>query len=366
MEPAAVDDEVIARAADVVDAGGLVAFPTETVYGIACRVVRKSLSRLSRIKGRQANKHYTLHIGQIEQFHQHVPQIGLRAEKLIRQAWPGPLTLVFQLARAYVDDQRERLGTAVAEVLYKDDSIGVRYPDHPVAALLLRLVRHPVVAPSANRAGMEPPTDADHVMAALGNDVDMLLDAGPCRYKNSSTVAVVGGSDVKILREGAYSRSRLQEMSQVVFLFVCTGNTCRSPMGEALFRKHLAEKIGCGIDELEERGYKVLSAGTMNLVGVPASAEAVAACSRKGVDLRGHASRHLTRSLIDTSDVVFCMTRTHCEQVLFLSPDAENKCLLLAQDRDIPDPIGQPQPFFDGCADIIEAAVKARISELVL
>ena len=360
------DLDRIRKAAELVEAGGLVAFPTETVYGIACRVERKSLSRLDKIKGREANKHYTLHIGQIEQFHQHVPRVGIRAEKLIRQAWPGPLTLVFELARAHVEQQSQRVGASVAEVLYKDDSIGVRYPDHPVAALLLRLVPCPVVAPSANRAGREPPTDADQVLAALGDDINMLLDAGPCKYKNSSTVAMVGRDAIKVLREGVYSQSEIRGMSQVVFLFVCTGNTCRSPMGEGLFRKHLAEKIGCSIDELEETGYKVLSAGTMNLVGVPASAGAVTACSRKGVDLRGHASRHLTRSLIDTSDVIFCMTRSHCEQVLFLAPDADKKCLLLAQDRDVPDPIGQAQPFFDGCADIIESAVKARISELVL
>jgi protein-tyrosine-phosphatase len=104
----------------------------------------------------------------------------------------------------------------------------------------------------------------------------------------------------------------------------------------------------------------------MNMAGVPASAEAVTACALKGVDITEHASQHLTRSLIDASDFIFGMTSSHCEQVAFLCPDAESKCSLLARDREIPDPIGQPQEYFNKSADIIEAAVKARIGELVL
>jgi protein-tyrosine phosphatase len=137
-------------------------------------------------------------------------------------------------------------------------------------------------------------------------------------------------------------------------------------MAQGLFRKYLAEKVGCSVDELDRIGYKVLSAGTMNIAGVPASAEAVTACALRGVDITGHVSQHLTRSLIDASDFVFCMSSSHCEQVSFLSPDAERKCSLLGRDREIPDPIGQPQAHFDNCAGIIEAAVKARISELTL
>jgi protein-tyrosine phosphatase len=137
-------------------------------------------------------------------------------------------------------------------------------------------------------------------------------------------------------------------------------------MAEGLFRKHLAEKVGCGIDELETKGYKVLSAGTMDMAGAPASAEAVMACAAKGVDLTHHVSRPVTRALVDASDFIFGMTRSHCEQVHFLSAEAESKCQPLARDGDIPDPIGRPQEYFDRCADRIEAAVKTRLSELVI
>ncbi len=360
------DLDRIKEAARIIEAGGLIVFPTETVYGIACRVHNDSLARLDEIKGRDTSKHYTLHIGQIEEYRKYVPAVGIQTEKLIRQAWPGPLTLVFELGAADMEEQKSRVSRDTAEVLYKNNSIGVRCPDHPVASLLLRLVQDPVVAPSANRAGKPPATDADQVLSELAEQVDMVLDGGPCKHKRSSTVAMVGRHGVEILREGVYSGAELHRMSEVRFLFVCTGNTCRSPMAEGFFRKYLAEKIGCGVDELESRGYKVLSAGTMNMAGVPASAEAVTACALKGVDITDHASQHLTRSLIDGSDFVFGMTPSHCEQVIFLCPDAERKCSLLAKGQGVPDPIGQSQEYFNRTADIIEAAVKARISELVL
>jgi len=336
------------------------------VYGIACRAKREPLARLDQVKGRVAEKHYTLHIGQIDEYRRYAPRVGMRAEKLVRRAWPGPLTLVFGLNDPDLSEKRLQVDREIFEALYKNNSIGIRCPDHAVASLLLRAAEHPVVAPSANSASKEPATSAEQALAQLSDQVDMILDGGPCKYGRSSTVASVDARGIEVLRPGVYSQTDLDAMSQVNILFICTGNTCRSPMAERLFRKHLAEKIGCRIDELEQIGYKVLSAGTMDLAGMPASAEAVVACEQKGIDLTDHTSRRLTRSLVEASDLIFGMAQSHCEHALFLSPEAEGRCVLLAGNDEIPDPVGRSQEYFNECANVIDAAVKARVRELVL
>ena len=361
-----VDSAKIKEAASLVDDGGLVAFPTETVYGIACRVKTDSLARLNDIKGRNPSKYYTLHISQKNDVKKYVPTIGLRAEKLIRNAWPGPLTIVFELDNRDIDKQKKNLERELFENLYKNNSIGIRCPDNPIATMLLQATKNPVIAPSANIAGQPPAVDAEQVLAQLSGKIELLLDAGPCKHKKSSTVVKIGKMGIEILRPGVYSKAQLDAMSAVKFLFVCTGNTCRSPMAEGIFRKYLAENLKCKVDQLNKIGYIIYSAGVMNVAGVPASAEAIAACAAKGIDLTAHRNQGLSKELIEESDLIFAMERMHQENIISLSREAANKCFLLAGDTGIADPIGHPQEFFNSCADMIEATVKERISELVI
>ncbi len=361
-----VDSAKIKEAASLVDDGGLVAFPTETVYGIACQAKTDSLARLNDIKGRGRTKYYTLHIGQKNNVKKYVPTIGLRAEKLIRNAWPGPLTIVFELDHTDIDKQKKILERKFFKSLYTNNSIGIRCPDNPIATMLLQATNNPVIAPSANIAGQPPAVDAEQVLAQLSGQIELLLDAGPCKHKKSSTVVKIGKIGLEILRSGVYSQAQLDEMSAVKFLFVCTGNTCRSPMAEGIFRKYLTEKLQCRVDQLEQAGYKISSGGVMDTSGFPASAEAIAACAAKGIDLIAHRNKGLSKELIEESDFIFAMERIHQQKIIALSHEAVNKCFLLAGDKGIADPIGHPQEFFNSCADIIEAAVKEKISELVI
>jgi protein-tyrosine phosphatase len=359
-----VDSAIIKEAAAVIDSGGLVAFPTETVYGIGCRVTSDSLARLDEVKGRSADKFYTLHIGRKDDVEKYVPNVGLKAEKLIRNAWPGPLTVVFELDRQDIGILRYNLDGEVLKNLYKDNSIGIRCPENLIAALLLQQTNNPVVAPSANITGHPPAVHADQVLDQLSGRIDLLLDAGPCKYKKSSTVVKMGKFGLEVLRPGYYSREELDALSQIKFLFVCTGNTCRSPMAEGIFRKYLAEKLQCNVDDLGKMGYKVTSAGIIGSVGFPASPEAVAACAAMGVDIKDHRSKALSEELVEESDIVFAMERIHQDRINALDSKALDKCWLLAGNTGIPDPIGHPQEFYYNCAKLIEGFVQQRVGEL--
>ena len=201
-----IDSAKIIEAAAVIDSGGLVAFPTETVYGIGCRVKRDSLARLDDVKGRSADKYYTLHIGRKGDVEKYVPVIGLKAKKLIQNAWPGPLTIVFELDRKDINILRYNLDVEIIKNLYKDNSIGIRCPENRIASMLLQRTNNPVVAPSANITGRPPAVQADQVLGQLSDKIDLLLDAGPCKYKKSSTVVKIGKKGLSVLRNGFYSQ----------------------------------------------------------------------------------------------------------------------------------------------------------------
>jgi len=180
----APDPSAIAEAARVLRGGGLVAFPTETVYGLGADAANPAaIERLNQVKGRPPDKPYSLHLHSPDQMRPFVTAVPPMATRLIERFWPGPLTLVLP---------------------GKDGkTVGFRLPDHPIAQAFLRSCGVPVVAPSANRSGSPPPTDAAEVLEALDGSIECVLDGGPTRLGRESTVVEVLGARVEIRRDGA-------------------------------------------------------------------------------------------------------------------------------------------------------------------
>jgi protein-tyrosine phosphatase len=357
--------EAVRVASEALLRGGLVAFPTETVYGVGARAdLPDAMARLRELKSRTDGKPFTVHVAQRRDVDQYVPGLSGLAERLVRKAFPGPLTLLLtaDLVGARVLEGRD---PRVADELASDGVIGVRCPDDPVASRILAAVPHPVVASSANLAGQSPPYSGDAALDDLDGRVDVLIDTGGTRYAKASTIVRVDGDRYEIVREGVYEERMIRQWALLRILFVCTGNTCRSPMAAAIARRLLAERIGCHPDDLEARGIVLESAGTFGGAGA-ASEHAVTVVAKRGGDLSDHRSRALSPEMLRSADHVFAMTRAHRDAALSMEPSVADRVSVLAGDMDINDPAGGSLQDYQAAADAIERALRVRLEEVSL
>jgi protein-tyrosine phosphatase len=168
-----------------------------------------------------------------------------------------------------------------------------------------------------------------------------------------------------VLRAGVVPEKTLQRLSSTMVLFVCTGNTCRSPMAELICRQMLAKRLGCLIDRLEDRGVLVMSAGVAAMLGGRAAHEAVEVLAKMNLDLSEHETQPLTEPLVRHADLIYTMTRTHREAIVAQWPSAaERTFLLCADESDICDPIGGPTERYQRCAAQIRAELELRLEQI--
>jgi L-threonylcarbamoyladenylate synthase len=191
----------VQEAVEILRKGGLVAFPTETVYGLGGDADNPlAIQAIFRVKGRPAHHPLIIHLGSGDEVKDWAVSVPDEAHLLIRTYWPGPLTLILK--------KTQRVLPAVSG---GQDTVGLRVPDHKMALALLREFRGGVAAPSANRFGRVSPTSADHVRQDLGGSVDFILDGGPCAVGVESTIVDFSSGEPIILRPGGVTREALEE-----------------------------------------------------------------------------------------------------------------------------------------------------------
>jgi len=333
------EPEKIAEAARIIRQGGLVIFPTETVYGIAADANNpKAMERLSLVKHRSSGKRFSILISQRGIIDNYSNYTEPNLYKLIDKYWPGPLTVIVP-ART------------------PGETIGIRMPDHTVALKLVEESGCTIAAPSANLEDKKAPVNVQEALEDLDGKVDLAIDGGPVDFGISSTIVDFTKPQPLVIRDGVISQPDVDRtINKKIILFVCTGNSCRSVMAEYLLRSKLL-----GRDDVE-----VVSAGTGVYFKSPASHETLSVLREYGIDASGHMSRPLGRIMLRKSDLIFAMTRAHRMQIMDLTPAVEKRVYLLKEfadsrahetDPDVPDPIGQGHAEYQECLLTIQEAV---------
>jgi L-threonylcarbamoyladenylate synthase len=232
--------ETIALAAKIIREGGLVAFPTETVYGLGANALSsKAVASIYIAKGRPSNNPIIVHISKIDQLSE-IAQTTPEAQILAEKFWPGPLTLVLQ-----------KKHVVPSVVTGGGSTVGVRMPRHPVALNLIQAAGLPIAAPSANRSEHISPTTAEHVAASLGDHLDLILDGGSCDVGLESTVLDLVSNPPRILRPGRIGAEEIEEALGGVRVGAQPMQSSKSMLAPAMspgqMPRHYAPDKPCGI-----------------------------------------------------------------------------------------------------------------------
>lgn len=355
-DSASPEAKTLQEALRVLSEGGILVLPTETVYGLAARAdLPAALKRLREIKGRAKDQPFTWHLASTSRALVNSPWPKLMG-RMAERYWPGPLTLVRE-SSAPAEKQD------LSEVI-QDGWLGVRVPAHQGTLALLESAPFPIVATSANPSGSPAALDASTAQENLAALPDLILDGGPIKKGQESTVLRVGPGQFELLREGLISLQDLKRTAGLKIAMICTGNTCRSPMAEGLTRALLTETLGTDPSTF---GFEIQSMGTRAMDGTAPSDHSCVALAEQGLSLVDHRAQAASPERVLKMDRVYCLTGSHMQSLLTSLPPGRGPTveLLSPEGLDVPDPFGGSLDQYRRTRDLISASLKQRLTDWI-
>jgi protein-tyrosine-phosphatase/tRNA A37 threonylcarbamoyladenosine synthetase subunit TsaC/SUA5/YrdC len=334
-------------------AGGCVALPTESTY----EIVTSALNPDSAARLQNLGTPSVIVFDQ-PQLLDWLPQLRGAAVRLFRKMGAGPIIL--ESEAGFSSGLWSRLPGAVRCSLVSEERLSIRWPSHPIWSELhaadMPLISVPV--PGAH--------SAEETARLVGEGVAITADAGPTQYGSLPSVVRAEGRRCQLRQEGAMPADLLDELTQCRILFICTGNTCRSPMAAGLCARLLADRLGCTPRELNRHGFCVQSAGLSAMIGGAATPDAVGVAAELGADISQHRSDRVNLDMLLWADYVFAMTAGHWYALKSI-PAGEwpEPRLLSPRNEDVDDPIGGELADYRSCANQIIECLQQRLPELL-
>lgn len=282
--------------------------------------------------------------------------------RLASRLWPGPVLMRFP--EAAEGDALRSISPEVLSLVRPGGGLQVVVPESPLCRHVLELLPGPLVWAASGTRYVG--ASAEQLSQRAGSKVRLIVDAGPTLRRYPLTILDVSRGEWNVARPGAVPERAIAEAGCCQVLFVCSGNTCRSPMAERLFRKMLSGRLRCSEEDLIRRGFSVRSAGLAAFEGAPASVESVELLRESGIDLSDHQSRRVDANLLLHADHVLTMTRMHRETILQQYPQLEDRVRTVAPDgMDVSDPYGGGIEEYRRCCNQLDGYLAKFADSLV-